>query len=75
MGLAGFLIKGSEKGLVKTGSRSSRKSSSSILSSVGSAASVGGKVASVGLSAAMFAGKELYIIGSGVIGLIIFLLR
>jgi hypothetical protein len=73
MGLAGFLIKG-EKALVKTGSKSTSKSSS-ILSSVGSVTSAGGQVASVGLSAAMFAGKEIYIIGSGVIGLIIFLLR
>lgn len=72
MGLAGFLIKGSEKSLMKS---SRRSSSSSILSSVSSVASVGGKAASVGLSIASFAGKEIYIIGSGVIGLIIFLLR
>ena len=72
MGLAGFLIKGSEKSLMKS---SRRGSSSSILSSMSSGASVAGKVGSAGLSIASFAGKELYIIGSGVIGLIIFLLR
>lgn len=73
MGLAGFLIKGSEKSLMKSSRRGS--SSSSILSSMSSGASVAGKVGSAGLSIASFAGKELYIIGSGVIGLIIFLLR
>jgi hypothetical protein len=74
MGLAGFLIKDS-KSLLKFGSKKSSSSSSSILSSVSSAASIGGQVGSLGLSAISFAGKEIYIIGSGVIGLIIFLLR
>jgi hypothetical protein len=69
MGLASIFIKGA----MKTSKRGS--SSSSILSSVSTIGSVGGKAASAGLSIASFAGKELYIIGSGVIGLIIFLLR
>ena len=72
MGLAGFLIKDS-KSLLKLGSK--KGGSSSILSTFGSVANVGGSVASAGLSVATFAGKEIYIIGSGVIGLIIFLLR
>jgi hypothetical protein len=72
MGLAGFLIKGSGKSLMKS---SRRSSSSSILSSVSTIGSVGGKVASTGLSIASIAGKEMYIIGSGIITLIIFLLR